>query len=125
VCMFCDRAGHLDEFCFHRKRIEKIRFEYVRNSYRDEFFDFPPRSYYHALPHTSSRALPTGGSHTHFEQRHLDGPCLPHHGSCPTQSSDVVQKTVKTSSGRMVKCWVPKIYLTNPSSEPSTSSHSM
>jgi hypothetical protein len=22
VCMFCGRASHLDEFCFHRKRIE-------------------------------------------------------------------------------------------------------
>jgi hypothetical protein len=31
----------------------------------------------------------------------------------------------ETSSGRMVKCWIPKIYLTNPSTEPLTSSHSM
>jgi hypothetical protein len=34
-------ACHLDEFCFRCKRIEKRRFEYVRNSYCDEFFDFP------------------------------------------------------------------------------------
>jgi hypothetical protein len=27
---------------------------------------------------------------------------------------------MKTSSGRMVKCWISKIYLTNPSIEPST-----
>jgi hypothetical protein len=27
---------------------------------------------------------------------------------------------MKTSFGRMVKCWIPKIYLTNPSTEPST-----
>jgi hypothetical protein len=26
---------------------------------------------------------------------------------------------MKTSSGRMVKCWIPKIYLTNPNTEPS------
>jgi hypothetical protein len=32
---------------------------------------------------------------------------------------------VKTSSGHMVKCWIPKIFLTNPSTEPSTFSHSM
>jgi hypothetical protein len=32
---------------------------------------------------------------------------------------------VKTSSGRMVKCWISKIYLTNPSTESSTSSHPM
>jgi hypothetical protein len=32
---------------------------------------------------------------------------------------------VKTFSGRMVKCWIPMFYLTNPSTEPSTSSHPM
>jgi hypothetical protein len=32
---------------------------------------------------------------------------------------------VKTSLGRIVKCWIPKIYLTNPSTESSTSSHPM
>jgi hypothetical protein len=55
--MFYDRAGHLDEFYFRHKTIEKRRFGYARNSYRDEFSDFPSRSYSHALPHTSSRAL--------------------------------------------------------------------
>jgi hypothetical protein len=48
--MFCGRASHLDEFCFHCKRIEKRRFDYVRNSYHDEFIDF--------LSRTSSRASP-------------------------------------------------------------------
>jgi hypothetical protein len=65
------------------------------------------------------------GSYTHFEPRHLDGPHFPHHGSCPTGSKGEVQKNVKISSGRMVKCWIPKIYLTNPSTEPSTSSRPM
>jgi hypothetical protein len=32
VCMFCDRAGHLDKFCFRRKRIERRRVEYARDS---------------------------------------------------------------------------------------------
>jgi hypothetical protein len=41
--MFCGRAGHLDEFCFRHKRIERRHFDYTRNSYRDEFSDFPPR----------------------------------------------------------------------------------
>jgi hypothetical protein len=50
ICIFCGRAGHLDEFCFHHKRMEKRHFDYSRNSYRDEFIDF--------LPHISSRALP-------------------------------------------------------------------
>jgi hypothetical protein len=66
VCMFCGHAGHLDEFCFRRKRIERRRVEDARDSYRNEYIDFPPRSYSHVLPrfysHTSrrtfSRALP-------------------------------------------------------------------
>jgi hypothetical protein len=175
VYMFCGRAGHLDEFCFWRKRIERRRVEYARNSYRDEFIDFPPRSYSRippssysrALSHTVSRALPqfthvpnhhsygfdprenhfepkcfgysprprrgdhfphrpsvsTGGSFTHFEPRHLDGPRFLRRGSRPTRPSGEVQRTMKTSSGRMVKCWISKIYLTNPSTEPSTLSY--
>jgi hypothetical protein len=51
ICMFCGRAGHLDEFCFHRKKIEKMRLDYARNSYRDEFIDFLPRSYSRAPSH--------------------------------------------------------------------------
>jgi hypothetical protein len=175
--MFCGRAGYLDEFCFRRKRIEKMHFDYARNSYRDEFIDFPsrsyslvpPHSYFYDSPHTSSRilsqfshgsnhrsysfgscenryvprcfgygpcrhrgdrtprrpSLPTGGFHTRFEPRHLDNPCFPRHGSHPTRSNGDVQKIVKTSSDRMVKCWIPKIYLTNPSTEPLTFSRPM
>jgi hypothetical protein len=156
VCMFCGRAGHLDEFCFWRKRIERRHVEYARDSYRDEFIDFLPRSYSHVpprfyprtSPHTFSRALPqfahgpnhrsyglgprenrfepkrfgygphprrgdhfpcrsgfpTGGSFPHLELRHLDGPRFPRHGSRPTRLSGEVQRSVKTSSGRMVKC---------------------
>jgi hypothetical protein len=55
--MFYGHVGHLDEFYFHHKRIEKRHFEYARNSYRDEFFDFLPRSYSCASSHTFSRAL--------------------------------------------------------------------
>jgi hypothetical protein len=183
--MFCCRAGHLDEFCFRRKRIKRRRVEYARDSYRDEFIVFPPCSYSHvpprfysrASPHTFSHALPrtssgvvpqfahgpnhrsygfgprenrfeprrfgygprshrgdrlprrpgfpTGGSFPHFESRHLDGSRFPHRGSHPTRLSGEVQRTVKTSSGCMVKCWIPKIYLTNFSTEPSTSSRPM
>jgi hypothetical protein len=57
VCIFCGRAGHLDESCFRRKRLERRRFEYTRDSYHDEFFDFPPRSYSRASPRTSSRTF--------------------------------------------------------------------
>jgi hypothetical protein len=50
VCMFYGRAGHLDEFCILRKRIERSRVEYARDSYHDEFFDVPPQSYSRILP---------------------------------------------------------------------------
>jgi hypothetical protein len=53
VYMFCDHVGHLDEFCFWRKMIERRRFDYARNSYCDEFSDFPPHSFSRTLPHTS------------------------------------------------------------------------
>jgi hypothetical protein len=174
--MFCVCAGHLDEFCFRRKRIERRHVD-ARNSYRDEFLDLPPRSYSrvpprsysHAWPRTISRVLPqfahgpnhrsyifgprqnrfetkhfgysprlhrgdhfpcrpgfpTGGSFTHLEPRHLDDPRFPHRGSRPTRPSGEVQRIVKTSSSRMVKCWITKIYLTHPSTEPSTHSHPM
>jgi hypothetical protein len=139
VCIFCGRVGHLDEFCFRCKKIERRHVEYARNSCRDEFIDFPPHSYSHvpprfysrASPHTSSRAFPqfsygpnhrsygfgsrenhfeprrfgysphprcgdcfpcrpgflAGGSYTHFELRHLDGPHFPYCGSRSTQPS--------------------------------------
>jgi hypothetical protein len=56
--MFCGRANHLDEFCFNRKRIERRRVEYARDSYRDEFIDFLPRSYSHVPHRFYSRASP-------------------------------------------------------------------
>jgi hypothetical protein len=58
VCMFCGRAGHLDEFFFRRKRIERRHVEYARDSYRDEFFDVPPQSHSYFLPRFYSRASP-------------------------------------------------------------------
>jgi hypothetical protein len=185
ICMFCGCAGHLDEFCFRWKRIERRHVEYARNSFRDEFLDLPPhsysrvlpRSYSHSSPRTFSHALPctsfcalpqfahgpnhrsydfgpqenrfeprhlgygshphrgdrfprrpgfpTGGSFPRFEPRQLDGSRFPRCGSCPTQPSGEVQRTVKISSSHMVKCWISKIYLTNPSTEPSTFSRPM
>jgi hypothetical protein len=90
----------------------------------------PRRFGYDPCPHRGDYTLcrhgfPAEGSYTHFELRHLDGPHFPHHGSHPTSSKIEVQKTVKTSSGRNVKYWISKIYLTNPSTQPSTSSHPM
>jgi hypothetical protein len=93
VCMICGHAGHLNKFCFCRKRIEKRRFEYARNSYRDKFFDFPPLSYSHALPRTSFCAL-SHFSHGHnhrsysfgspensFVPRHISHTPRPHRGN--------------------------------------------
>jgi hypothetical protein len=70
VSMFCGHAGHMDEFCFRWKRIERRRVEYARDPYRDEFIDFLSRSYSHvparfysrASPCTFSRALPRTSS---------------------------------------------------------------
>jgi hypothetical protein len=42
ICMFCGCAGHLDEFCFRRKRMEKRRVDSARNPYYDEFVGFLP-----------------------------------------------------------------------------------
>jgi hypothetical protein len=173
----CGRAGHLDEFCFWWKRIERRHVEYARDSYRDEFIDFPPRSYSHVPPHPYSRALPrtfsraltqfahgpnyrsysfsprenrfeprrfgygsrphrgdrfsrrpgfpAGWSFTHLEPRHLDDPRFSRRGSHPTRPNGELERIVKSSSGRMLKCWIPKIYLTHPSTEPSTPSRPM
>jgi hypothetical protein len=135
--------------------------DYARNSYRDEFIDFPSCSYSRALsrlshgsnhrsygfssrennfvprcfgydprPHRGDRFprrhdFPTGESYIHFEPRHLDDPCFSRCGSRSTGSKGEVQKTITTSLGRMVKCRIPKIYLTKPSTEPSISSHPM
>jgi hypothetical protein len=57
ISMFCGRARHLDEIYFWRKRMEKRHMDYARNSYRDEFINFPSHSYSRASPRTSSHAL--------------------------------------------------------------------
>jgi hypothetical protein len=92
------------ENCFEHRR-----FGYDTHSHRGDRFPRMPD-------------FPAGGSYTHFEPRHLDDPCFSHHGSRPTQSNGEVKKIVKTSSSRMVKCCIYKIYLTNPSTEPLTPS---
>jgi hypothetical protein len=63
ICMFCGHAGHLNEFCFRRKRIERRYAEYARDSYHDEFINFPSRSYSHVPPHFYSRASSRTFSH--------------------------------------------------------------
>jgi hypothetical protein len=90
----------------------------------------PRRFGYGPRPHRGDRftrcpGCPAGGAHTHLEPRHLDSPRFLHRGSCPTQPNGELERIVKTSSGRMVKCWIPKIYLTNPSMESSTPSRPM
>jgi hypothetical protein len=90
----------------------------------------PRRFGYGPCPHRGDSTpckygFPAGESYTHFELRHLDNPRFPRRGSRPTRPNGEVQRTVKTSSSGMVKCWISKIYLTNPSTEPSTFSHPM
>jgi hypothetical protein len=78
------------------------RFGYGPHSHRDDHFSCRPN-------------FPARGSHTHFESRRLDGPHFPRRGSRPIGPNGEVQRSVKTLSGRMVKCCITKIYLTNPS----------
>jgi hypothetical protein len=73
------------------------------NRFEPRLFGYGPR------PHRGNRFprrtdFSAGGSFPHFEPRHLDGSRFPRRGSRPTQPSSEVQRTVKTSSGRMVKC---------------------
>jgi hypothetical protein len=66
-------------------------------------FGYDPRPHHgDRFPHRPS--FRARGSRTHPESRHLDGPCFPCRGSCPTGPNYEVQRTMKTSSGRMVKC---------------------
>jgi hypothetical protein len=82
-------------------------------------FGYDPRPYHDdCFPRRPN--FSAGGSHTHPEPKHLDGTHFPHRGSRPTRPNGEVQTIVKTSSSRMVKCWIPKIYITNLSIEPST-----
>jgi hypothetical protein len=135
--------------------------DYARNSYHDEFIDFPPHLSSHALSYLSHEPnhrsydfgsreyslmpgrfgviphshrgvrpprrhdFPTRDVYSQFELSGLDGPLFPHRGSHPTRSNGEVQRIVKTSSGCMVKCCIPKIFLTHSSTEPSTFSYSM
>jgi hypothetical protein len=59
ICMFYDHVGHLGEFCFQCKRMEKRHVDYTRNSYHDEFIDFPS--------HFSSRASSHGPNHCSYD----------------------------------------------------------
>jgi hypothetical protein len=98
-----------------------------------------PRCFgYSPCPHRGDRpprrhGFLARGSYSHFELSHFDGPHFPRRGSHPTRSNGEVQRIVKislivwlsTSLGSMVKCWIPKVFLTNPNTELSTFSHSM
>jgi hypothetical protein len=81
-------------------------------------FRYDPRP--HRGDHFPRRPVFFCESCTHFEPRNMDDPHFPYRGSRPTRPNGEVQSTAKTSSGRLVKCWIPKIYLTNSSTEPST-----
>jgi hypothetical protein len=90
------------------------------NQFVPRRFGYGPR--FHrgdSFPH--SPGFTAGVSRTHPEPRHMGRPHFPRRGSHPTRTNGKVQRTVKTSSGRMIMCWIPKIYLTNPITKPSTS----
>jgi hypothetical protein len=92
------------------------------NSFVPRCFAYDPRSHHGDHP-LRRHGFTAGGSFTRFEPRHFNGSRFPRRGSCRTHSIAEVLKTMKTSSGHMAKCWIPKFYLTNLSTERSTSSH--
>jgi hypothetical protein len=66
-------------------------------------FGVNPRS--HRVVHPPCRhGFPTRSVYSHLELSHFDGPHFLRRGSHPTRSNGEVQRIVKTSSGRMVKC---------------------
>jgi hypothetical protein len=87
-------------------------------------FVFNPCSHRGARP-PCRHGSPARGTHSHFEPSRFDSPHFLCRGSHPTRSNCEVHKTMVTYLGRMVKCWIPKIFLTNPSIESSTFSCSM
>jgi hypothetical protein len=109
---------------FHGPNHRSYGFGSRENGFAPRRFGYGPR------PHCGDcfpcrHDFPIGGSYTHFGPRHLNSTRFSHRGSCPTGSNGKVQKTVKTYSGHIVKYWIQKIYLTNPSAEASTSSRLM
>jgi hypothetical protein len=83
------------------------------NNFVPRHFGYGPRP--HRGDHFPCRPdFSTGESYTHFEPRHLNDPHFLHRGSHPTRLNGEVQRTIKIFFGHMVKCWIPKIYLTNP-----------
>jgi hypothetical protein len=132
----CEKKGEksatkfVPRFNYHKDeeahKPTKTHYDYGsrENSFVPRRFGYGPR------PHRGNRfscrpGFPAGESYTHFEPRHLNGPRSPRRGSRPNGSKSDVQNTVKTSSSHTVTYWIPKIYLTKPSTEPSTSSRPM
>jgi hypothetical protein len=116
--------SHAPSYFFHGPNHLSSGFGSQENSFVSRCFGYGPR------PHRGDRfscrpGFSVVGSYTHFEPRHLDGSYFPHRGSRLTGSNGEVQKIMKTSSCHMVKCWIPKIYFTNPSTESLTASHPM
>jgi hypothetical protein len=116
--------SHTPSFFFHGPNHLSYGFGSQENNFVPRRFGYSP------CPHRGDRFpcrpnFSIVGSYTHFEPRHLDGPYFSHHGSRLTGSNGEVQRIVKISSCPMVKCWIPKIYFTNPSTESLTASHPM
>jgi hypothetical protein len=97
--------------CFsHRPNHHSYGFGSRENNFMPRRFGYGQRPH-HGDCTPRRHGFPAGGSYTRFEP----GPHFPCRGSHPTGSKGEVQKTVKTSSSHMVNCWIPKIYLTKPS----------
>jgi hypothetical protein len=64
-------------------------FDSQENNFVPRRLGYGPRSY-HGDRFLHMHGFPAAGSYTHFEPRHLDGPCFFCHGSCSTGSNGEV-----------------------------------
>lgn len=137
-CTYCQRDGHLVGFCFRRRRDERCGWDWsTRDMYRPSIGVHESFPRFHSRVPSAFQSFPKGVARRGFyhnsygfgprvrgyESQGFDGPRFPYRGTRP-QRVGVELPTVSTS-GRMTQYWIPRRFLTNPSTEPSTfySSH--
>jgi hypothetical protein len=137
-CTYCQREGHLVGFCFRRRRDERREWDWsTRDMYRPSIGVHESFPRFHSRVPSAFQSFPKGvaqrgfyhdsygfGSRVRgFESQRFNGPRFPHRGTRPQRVG--VELPTVSASGRMTQYWIPRRFLTNPSTEPSTfySSH--
>jgi hypothetical protein len=125
--MDCARDSYHDEFIDFLPHFSSRALSHVSHGPNYHLYDFGsresglvPRCFgvnpcsHHSVCSLRRHDFPARGVYSHVEPSRFDDPHFLHHGSRSTRSNDEVLKIVKTFSGRMVKCCIPKIFITNP-----------